>query len=158
MQLGPVELHHYYDPPLKIGKYVVYGRGVEGQLVKSGMPGKWARISEAAIDRVVAWCSTQTRMTYGEILVKRFGSLPLGRDDTAAVKREVFLYNPDNLPGLHELGPNAVTRTETGAVTIAPCLANAVELLIDNELYVIATNNFAEGDYEEVGDPPSARG
>jgi hypothetical protein len=78
MQLGPVELHHCYDPPLKIGNYVVYGRGMEGHPIKDGQPGKLARISEAAIDRVVTWCSTQPRLTYGEVLVKRFGSLSLG--------------------------------------------------------------------------------
>jgi hypothetical protein len=77
-------------------------------------------------------------------------------DDTAAVKREVFLYNPDNLPGLHEIGPNAIVRTDTGGVTFAPSLGNAVELLIDNELYVIATDSFREGDFEEVGDLPAA--
>ncbi len=38
MQLGPVELMHYYEPLVRIGKYVIDGRWVEGQLAKDGMP------------------------------------------------------------------------------------------------------------------------
>jgi hypothetical protein len=92
------------------------------------------------------------------VLVKRFGSLPLGMDNTAAVKREVYLYNPDNLPGLHEIGPNAIVGTKSGGVMFAPSLGNALELLIDDELYVIATNSFQKDDFEEVGDPPASFG
>jgi hypothetical protein len=153
IRLGPVELHHYYDPPLKIGKYIVYGRGVEGQLIKNGVLGKPARITEAAIDRIIAWCSNRPPITYGEALIKRLGSLPLGMDDTAAVKRQVFLYNPDNLPGLHEIDPNSLKGTEENGFTIIPSLLNALELLIDNQLYVIATNSFKDGDYQEISDP-----
>lgn len=151
MNLGPVELMPYYDPAVRIGRFVVDGRGFEGEGVKDGvMTGKKVRITEAAIEKIVAWCSTQGPTPYGEMLKKRLGSIPLGMEDAPSLNREVFLYNPDNLPGLHEIGPSPFTVTAAGAFTNTPSLVNAVELMIDGQLYVVAMSGFKEDDFEEV--------
>jgi len=145
MQLGPVELSHYYDPALQIGKHIVHGRGVEGQFMKDGATVN-VRLTESAIDNVVAWCAAHGRLRYRDVLIRRFGSLPVGMEKAPNMDLEVYLYNPDDLPGLHELGPNPFITTERGVTTSAPSLANALELQIDGNLYVIA--HFKDADYE----------
>lgn len=155
MQLGPVELRHYYDPALQIGEYIVYGRGVEGQELVSGKEtGRTIRITESTIAKVVSWCATNgTSMKYGDVLKKQFGLLPLGMENTAMLNREVFLYNPDNLPGIHEIGTTAINNTEqepTLNSVFSSSLANVIELVINGQLYVIAMNGFTNADYEKV--------
>jgi len=150
MQLGPVELTHYYDPPLQIGKYVVHGREIEGNRMNSDELGGKIRITESAIHKVVTWCSANGPMLYGDVMQKRFGSVPAGMENMPQLNMEVFLYNPDNLPGLHEVGPNPFTTIEKYP-TMVPCLASAFEWTIDGKLYVIASQGFTEIDYENVG-------
>lgn len=150
MQLGPVELARYFDPAVQIGKYVVSGK-VEGQLVKDGVAGRTVRLTESAITKVVTWCSVHGQMPYRDVLIKRFGSVPKGMEDLPRLNMEVFLYNPDNLPGLHEIGTESCVMTENGP-SLAPCLANALELDIDGRFYVVAMHSFTEWDYEDVGD------
>jgi hypothetical protein len=120
-------------------------------MVKDGVT-RSVRFSEAAIDKVVAWCSAHGRMRYGDVLVKRLGSMPVGMEGTALMKREVFLYNPDDLPGLHEIGPDPFTVTKNGAAVAVPCLINAIELEINGQQYVIAIDGLTDA-YEEVTDP-----
>jgi hypothetical protein len=148
MQLGPVELTHYYDPPVRIGRHVVFGRGVEGELVKPGTEPRKVRIAELTVDQVINWCAAHGRMRYGDVLKMRFGSIPMGMETEAGIDREVFLYNSNNLRGLHEMGPNPITMRD-GYATVEPSLATAIELLIDGELYVIAA--LTDADYEPVG-------
>jgi hypothetical protein len=150
MQLGPVELMRYYDPAVRIGKYVVDSRGADLRFRKDGGAERTVRFRESTIDKVVTWCAAHGRMSYGDTLMKRFGSLPLGMENAAILSMEAFLYNPNNLPGLHEAGPNAFTVTENG-VTANACLVNVLELTIDDRRYVIAMSGFTEADYEDVG-------
>jgi hypothetical protein len=94
MQLAPAELMRYYGPQLQIGKYVVFGRGMEGRQVKKGEPEKEVRLTESAIERVVSWCSARAKIKYGDALVMRFGSVPLGMDNSPVLNVDVCLYNP----------------------------------------------------------------
>jgi hypothetical protein len=118
---------------------------VEGQFMKDGATVN-VRLTESAIDNVVAWCAAHGRLRYRDVLIRRFGSLPVGMEKAPNMDLEVYLYNPDDLPGLHELGPNPFITTERGVTTSAPSLANALELQIDGNLYVIA--HFKDADYE----------
>jgi hypothetical protein len=70
-------------------------------------------------------------------------------DDSEMVKAKVFFYNPDNLPGLHEIDTSLAVMTETG-VRFPPSLASCISFDIDNERYVVAMHGFAESDFEEV--------
>ena len=81
---------------------------------------------------------------------KHFGSIPLGMDNPAVLNAEVFLYNPDNLPGIHEIGQNPIAITESGATTLSPCIVPTLSLVIDGKLYEIAMSGFTEDDYEDV--------
>ena len=147
MQLGPVELTHYYDPPLQIGTYVVHGRGIEGTRPDNE---ELIRITESAICKIVSWCSTNGTMQYGDVLKNRFGSLPLGMENMPQINMDVFLYNPDNLPGMHQVGQSLFTITDNNP-TMVPCLASAFEWIIDGKFYVVASQSLTEKDYENVG-------
>lgn len=150
MQLGPVELSHYYDPAVQIGKYVVYGKGFEGTLTKTGdTSGRSVRLKESTLDRVVQWCSTRGRVRYEAVLLMQFGMIPLGMENLSVLDLEVYVYNPDNLPGLHEMGKNPVTMIGNRP-SIAPSLATAFTLDISGQRYVIAGHGFTEDDWEDA--------
>jgi hypothetical protein len=153
IQLGPVELRHYYDPAVQIGKHVVYGKGFEGVLTKDrATSGRPVRLKESTIDRVIEWCSTRGRIRYEEVLLKQFGEVPLGMEKMEIINLEVYLYNPDGLPGLHEMGQNPITMVGNRP-TIAPSLATAWTLDINGQRYVIAGQGFTEDDWEDAHVP-----
>ena len=120
-------------------------------MVKNGVlvPGSTGRFSEAGINKIVTWCCNRGQMPYREVLLKQFGSVPLGMDDSQMLKAQVYFYNPDNLPGLHEIDRSAIEMTERGPV-FPPCLAGVICLDIDNQRYVITMHGFEEFDFEEV--------
>ena len=155
MQLGPVELSHYYDPPVQIGKYVVYGHGVEGKALRDGSNIETlVRIKESAIDKIVTWCSSRERMRYADVLLKQLGSIPAGMDDTEILNLEVYLYNPDNLPGLHEVGPNLFTMIGNRFAFSKPTIANVCTLDINSQRYIIAMESLTKDDYEDIAELP----
>ena len=151
MQLGAVELRKYYDPAIRIGKYVVYGRGAEASIIRDGQS-VWSHISEQALDRVIEWCSGCGPMKYDAVLIKRFGTIASGMEGLPMLGRDVFLYNPDGLPGLHELGENPIINREGGPMYSRPCLAAAMELFINNLLYVIPFDSLLPEDYVDWGE------
>ncbi|WP_126423763.1 hypothetical protein [Asticcacaulis excentricus] len=148
MKLGPAELTHYYDPPLQIGKYVVHGRGMENQLANDGGTGKLAHLKESSIDRIVDWSKAAGPLKYRETLLKRLGTLPMGMDDYPYLDRDVYLYNPENLPGLHEIKPTIVPLEGGGVSLSVRSLVHCAELNINGELYVIAMESLTGDDYE----------
>jgi hypothetical protein len=143
MNLGPVELHHYYERPEKIGSHVVQIRPMTR--VKDG---RKVRPSAKMIDKIVSWCASRGPIRYDELLQKRFGSVPLGMEKIAPIK--VFLYNSDDLPGLREIEGPPLEMTDEGPKTKQPCLMNILEFTIDGENYAVATDGFADDDFEEV--------
>jgi hypothetical protein len=147
MHLGIVELHHYYDPPLRIGRFIVAGRGMEGTSARPESAGQRMQLKEATIERIVNWCASRGKMPYAEVMKLRLGQIPTGMEGMPLMKWNVYFYNPDNLPGLQEL---KIRAADGGGVEAAsPNLALAIELLIDNEVYVIAPLQGPD-DYEQV--------
>ena len=147
MNLGPVELSYYYKPLERVGKFIVKGHVeldmknfISGEVLK-------VRLTEAMLDRIVSWCQEKGPMTFKDALIKRVGSIPLGMDPKI-LNYEVFLYNPNNLPGLHELGPDAFTGSENTPMLQKPSLASLLELNIDGRNYQISLDGFTESDYE----------
>ena len=80
--------------------------------------------------------------------MKQFGSIPLGMEESALLEEQVFLYDPTNLPGLHELGETAVRDAISGGPTAS--VAFALNLFVDGRRYIIATHALAESDFDEV--------
>lgn len=146
MSLGPVELRHYYEPSERIGSHVVGIRPIT--LVKDGQPERKVRPSPVMIEKILSWCSAHAPMRYDELLLKRFGSVPVEINKIA--EHKVFLYNPDNLPGLHEIEGPPFEITENGAKARQPCLANLLEFTIDGQNYAVAMDAFTDTDYEDI--------
>jgi hypothetical protein len=87
-------------------------------------------------------------MRYDELIQKRFGAVPMGLERIAAIK--VFLYNPDDLPGLHEIGGPQFDMTDSGPIARRGSLLNIIEMTIDGENYAVATEGFTDADYEHI--------
>jgi hypothetical protein len=151
MVLAPLELRHYFKPSIRIGKYIV--GGITGVMMnKEDVSPRQLRFTEAVIDRIVAWCSAKGPMRFGELLDKQFGPMRVGEHySPAALNELVYLYNPDNLPGLHEIGPELFARTEKGATFARPCLTNALNLDIDNRRYIVTMDSFQATDFDVNG-------
>lgn len=149
MQLGPVELLRYYEPATRIGRFVVDGR----INFTRASDGRSVQPSAAALSKIVEWCATRPQLKYGEILLKQFGALPVGMEGSKVLQRKYHLYNPDDLPGLHELGSEPIVRSETGVMTIRPSLASLHKLVIDGDDYLVAIASLGEADFEEAPTP-----
>jgi hypothetical protein len=74
----------------------------------------------------------------------------IGDFSATKLNSEVYLYNPDNLPGLHEIGQTTIAQTAIGPNFSFPCLANALTLDIDDKRYIIAMNGFTGEDFEQA--------
>lgn len=146
MQLGPVELQTYYEPLQRIGRFVIDGR-FEFPRRSDNVA---VRLNEAAIARIIAWCSSQGPMRYEDYCIKRLGTVPYGLSNQQVLDRHIYLYNPDDLPGLHELGDTALHVDEYGARLNEPSLASAYEVVIDGHLYAFCLESFGPEDYEVV--------
>jgi hypothetical protein len=146
MHLGTVELHHYYDPPLRIGRFVVAGRGIEGTSLLPEIAGKRIQIKEQTIERIVKWCANRGHVPYRDTLIARFGHVPVGMDGTPRMSWKVYFYNPNELPGLQELELQDVSGG--GVAPVSPNLVTSMELAIDDQLYVIAP--LENDDYEQI--------
>ncbi len=105
------------------------------------------QLKEATIERIVNWCAGRGKMPYTEVMKLRFGQIPTGMENMPLMKLNVYFYNPDSLPGLQELKIRAADGG--GVEAVSPNLALAIELLIDNEVYVIAPLQGPD-DYERV--------
>ncbi|KUY76561.1 MULTISPECIES: DUF6602 domain-containing protein [Burkholderiaceae] len=148
MQLGPVELLRYFDPAIQIGKYVVYGRGVEVEITKDGSDPRPARLKESTVAKIVEWCAGREKISYGDILLKRIGSLPVGMDENSpTMKRKVFFYNPDNLKGLGELRDALQSGGEPP--DLGRTLIHTFDFIIDEECYVVAGLSHEDFEFEE---------
>jgi uncharacterized protein DUF6602 len=142
MTLGPVELRRFYSPSEQIGKFVIGGL-VEFEIEKDGEPGCRVRFTAAAIEKIVKWSSAHGRMRLRDVLQKRMGWVPPGMDEST-LNSEAFLYNPDNLPGVHELGAKTVMTKDS--------LWRSHVLVIDGYHYTIALSGFTDSDFEHVGE------
>ncbi|WP_438802389.1 hypothetical protein [Herbaspirillum rubrisubalbicans] len=149
MRLGPVELNRYFDPGVRIGRFSVFGRGSEFEIVREDGLHKRVRYKQSTIERIVSWCSSTEKMRYGDFLKKQFGKLPLGAEQLPAFETLVYLYNPDNLPGLGDLKGGAAQFRGNPKGHFATLL-NVVDIIVDGVPYILAINGFSEQDWEEV--------
>lgn len=148
MQLGSVELEHYRDPGMKVGRFVIRGR-FEFELTKDGVKREGLyTLKESAVQRIVSWCAGQPPITYQQTIVKRFGYLVPGFEATAYANARICLYNPDSLPGLHETGSdNIIEALQSGAMRT---IAHAHEVQIDGQIYAVDLTSFGDDDWEST--------
>lgn len=147
MRLGPVELDRYFEPGLQIGRFRIFGRLTQAQLVRDGVNVP-ARLKESTLEKIVAWCAKTEKITYSELLKKQLGSLPVGlTGDEPNMKNLVYLYNPDGFPGMDELRANPGA-LESEAFNPQATLLNVFDLVIDDAQYVLAAGSISECDWD----------
>lgn len=149
MTLAPVQLRHYYNPLVKVGRFRV--GGIQGMALQEDGKAdrRRVRFTEAAIKRIVDWCQIKGATTYREVVKKQYGQMLIGEFSSNTANREVYLYDPDNLPGLHEIGSKLLAPTEEGNQFSIPCLTNAISIEIDGKAYIVALSGFTISDYED---------
>jgi hypothetical protein len=98
MVLEPLALEKYFEQAEKMGPYVVNGhnrfRNSEDDSVK--------RLTLPFIEKIVKHCRTQEKITKRELLIRLIGEIPVGSEESD-LNSFVYLYNPDNLKGVHEV-------------------------------------------------------
>ncbi|WP_113487738.1 DUF6602 domain-containing protein [Rhizobium cremeum] len=146
MKLGPVELLTYYEPLQRIGRFVIDGRFEFRRQSDNAA----VRPNEATIARIVGWCGSQGPMRREDYFLKRFGSVPDGLNTRQLLDRHIYLYNPDDLPGLHELGDTPFHVDEDGARSSQPSLLSVVEVVIDGHHYAVCMDSLGPEDFEDV--------
>lgn len=149
MRLGPVELLSYHEPLQRIGRFVTNGR-FEFRRMSDNSDNAAVRPNEAAIAKIVSWCARGEPISYEECLLRRFGSLPVGLNNRKVLDRHIYLYNPDNLPGFHELGDTPLQVDEDGVRPSQPSLLSVIEVVIDGHLYAVCMDSLGPEDFEIV--------
>ena len=151
MELPKVELTKFLDLPQKMGKYVV---GNNDRMVRFGKDGKVDttkvyRLTEKFIDKIVTWCKSAGPMTNREMMLKQYGQIPVGLTDSY-LNQMVYLYNPDNLLGMHEV-EDAITINEKGEpVTKEGLIMPSGFITVDNEVYYYPYHYLTEDDSEPI--------
>lgn len=146
MRLGPVELLSYYEPLQRIGQFVTDGR-FQFRRTNDNVP---VRPNEATIAKIVNWCAGRQPISYEDYLLKRLGSLPDGLNSRPVLDRHIYLYNPDNLPGFHQLGDTPFHIDDDGVRTSQPSLLSIIEVVIDGHLYGVCMDSLGPEDFEVV--------
>lgn len=146
MKLGPVELLKYYEPSERIGPFIVEGRINFTRLTD----GKILRPTESAISKIVTWCNSRGPIRYEDLLIKKLGNLPIGMNDRRILDREIYLYNPDDLPGLSELGGIPLEINDKGSYISKPSLLSGYDIVIDDRLYCVCMDSLKQDDFEEI--------
>jgi hypothetical protein len=145
MKLGPVELMQYFEPATRIGRFIVEGK-VD---LRRSSDGATIRLSEPALQKVVTRCASAPTITYGEALIKQLGAIPQGMKPST-LEMKVRLYNPDNLPGLAELGADPFVIDEAGPRTRVPSIISTYNIVVDGEHYMISMQGFTDEDFEVI--------
>lgn len=151
IELPKIEISQYLDLPQKIGKYTVENNDrivrfdKEGKIEKE----KVYRLNEKFIDKLVQWCKARGQITQEEMLLMQFGEIPHG-SRKEFLKKLIYFYNPDDLPGIHQV-ENAITIDEKGnAVTKERLISPSGFITIDKEVYYYPFAYVTESDYEEI--------
>lgn len=142
--LGPVELGRYFDSAEQVGPYVVSNHD---RIMKHGQDEVY-KLTEAFISKVVKTCTSGETLTHEALLLKRFGQIPVGMDDSQ-LGFEVYLYNPDNLKGAHEV--HKPYTMEHGRVVAAKEIMEPCHYItVNGETFYIPWAYVADSDMEVI--------
>ncbi len=100
--LGPANLGRYFDPPEQIRRYVVknHDRFVRDsdQTVR--------RLTFDFIDKIASYCQSNKKITHRELFLRQFGIVSKDMSDEY-LDFQVHHYDPESLPGMHEVESGA---------------------------------------------------
>lgn len=150
IQLPRIEISKYLDLPHLIGKYVV---GNNDRIVKRGKDGKYESnhvygVNEKFIDKIVTWCKNKGKMTHAEFFIKSMGNIPNGATDND-LKFQVYLYNPDNYKGIHEV-EDAIIIEKGRAIVKEKLIIPSSYIVVDGETYYYPEAYVKDDDLEPI--------
>lgn len=145
--LGAPELRRYYDPAEQIGPYLVRNHD-RGRRRGPAADKSVYRFNLQFIEKVVTWCKQRGKLSQKSLYLKQVGSVPVGVDD-AWLEHEVYHYDPEGLPGLHQI-QNPITKTATGVYVNGRLLLPAHWIEVDNELFFFPLAYVSESDTEKI--------
>jgi len=142
--LGPVNLKRYFDPAEQIGGYVVKNHD---RITRQGDNSLY-RLSLGFIDMVVKHCKAEGKIKHRELFVKQMGAIPQGIDDDY-LDYGVYHYDPDGLPGMHEV-ENPIDFSGGGAVATQKMLQPSHWIEVDGETYYFPWCYVEDDSIEEI--------
>lgn len=142
--LGPVVLSRYFDRAEQLGEYTVSNHD---RILKKGRDEVF-KLSEAFVSKVVTYCHKEGGMSHEQLLMRRFGQIPVGLDDRQ-LNAKVFLYNPDQLKGIHEV-ENAITVHDGMAVAAEGVLEPCHCIIVNGETFYIPWVYVTDNEIEEI--------
>ena len=142
--LGPVVLSRYFDRAEQLSEYIVSNHD---RILKNGRDEVF-KLSEAFVSKVVTYCHKEGEMSHEQLLMRRFGQIPVGLDERP-LNAKVFLYNPDQLKGIHEV-ENAITVHDGMAVAAEGVLEPCHYIIVNGEVFYIPWVYVSDNDIEEI--------
>jgi hypothetical protein len=150
IELPKIEFSKYLNMPQQIGKYVVGNNDrmikyKDGKIDKN----KVYRLNEKFIDKIVTWCKSAGAITSRELYLKEFGQIPQGMPEMDLTQK-VYLYNPDNLLGIHEVEDALNFDDKTKPTIKEGLLTPCGYITVDDEVYYYPYHYLTDNDSEPI--------
>ncbi|ODV56329.1 MULTISPECIES: DUF6602 domain-containing protein [Lysinibacillus] len=139
---APLNLRKYKELPTKLGSYYVtdHDRFVDSE------NGLVLSIKECFIEKIYTYCKAIGKRLYSEILLLELGGLP-ENTNIEDFNHQIYYYDPDNLPGLHEV-ENPIVMLEKGCVTSEKLKVPSHTITINGERFTFPMAYLSEEDFE----------
>lgn len=128
-----VYLRRYKELPKRAGAHFVTGH--DGFRDAGGHE---YRLSDEFIDKVYTYCKDKAQLTQRALLLKALGQLPQGSEGDESLDVPMYLYNPENLPGI-PLGDIEkvieIDRDHHRYRFIRPFITPHINIVIDGNVY-----------------------
>lgn len=142
--LGPIELGRYFDSAEQIGSFVVSNH----DRITRPQEDCVYKLTENFITKIVTVCNENPPFTHAEVLKKRFGAIPQGFS-SEDLGYEVYLYNPDNLKGMHEVD-NPINIVDGKYFAASGIIEPCHYIIVDEKTYYIPWIYVTEADVEKI--------
>ena len=142
--IGPVNLQHYFNPAEQMGNYVIRNHD---QFQRFSDPHVY-RLKHEFIEHLVQTCHQIGPIKLKDLYLKQFGQIPADMDDEY-LNQEVFHYDPNCLPGIHQV-ENSLDISDQGAFVTTEMLLPTCSLEINREIYIFPLSYINENDLEVV--------
>ena len=143
-ELGPISLSRYYHQAEQLGEFVVSNH--DGFL-KDGDDAVF-KLSADFVSKVVSFCLRTGGLSQEQLLVRRFGQIPLGMD-AKDLQERVFLYNPDKLKGIHEV-ENPISIQDGNPVAVEGVMEPCHYIVVNGEVYYIPYSYISDNDLQKI--------
>ncbi|MCY4375158.1 MAG: hypothetical protein OXC31_15475 [Spirochaetaceae bacterium] len=142
--LGPIVLSKYFDQAEQLGEHVVSNHD---RFLRSDCDAVF-KLTAGFVSKVVSYCREEGALTEEQVLMRRFGQIPVGLDKHDLQER-VFLYNPGGLKGIQDVD-NALALNAGKAVVADGVMEPCHYIVVDGEAYYIPGSYIAESELEKV--------